>query len=81
MSSIIMNKHTLIIPPHANKLQIIKLIQKEKDTSIGPILVNFRENGAVISRDLLFVLSEKFHADDISFVVDTEEEKLLCRNF
>ena len=75
------NKHVLIIPKHANKLQVIKSIEKEKAKTTGPIVVNFRETDGALSRDLLFVLSEKFHTDDLSFFVETDEEKLLCRSF
>ena len=75
------NKHVLIIPKHANKLQVIKSIEKEKAKTTGPIVVNFRETDGALSRDLLFVLAEKFHTDDLSFFVETDEEKLLCRSF
>jgi hypothetical protein len=75
------NTHKLIIWKDLNQIEALRRIKKEKDKVSGILLIDFTQASFPLTRDVFFVLSERFHKDDIHIVVADEQDRILARTF
>lgn len=75
------NIKTLNISKDLNQIEAIRKIKKEKEKTSWVLSVNFTQASFPLSRDVFFVLSERFHKDDIHIVVWNEQDRILARSF
>jgi hypothetical protein len=74
------NKNILKIPKTALQVGVLSLIKEEQKKSSGILYIDLSETSFPLSRDFLFVLSKRFHADEIMLIVSEESELKMAKS-
>ncbi len=80
MFSTTMNKHILKIPKQTLQISVLALIKEEKKKHTGILYVDMSDASFPLSRDFFFVLSKRFHSDEIMLIVSEESELSMARS-
>lgn len=82
MFSIIMNsnKNILKIPRSALQISVLSRIKEERKKHSGILYVDISETSFPLSRDFFFVLSKRFHSDEIVLIVAEESEVTMAKS-
>lgn len=75
-----MNKHILKIPKQTLQISVLALIKEEKKKHTGILYVDMSDASFPLSRDFFFVLSKRFHSDEIMLIVSEESELSMARS-
>lgn len=74
------NKNILKVPKTALQVSVLSLIKQEQKKSPGMLYIDLSETSFPLSRDFFFVLSKRFHADEIMLIVSEESELKMAKS-
>jgi len=74
------NKHILKIPKNTPQVSVLSLIKEEKKKHTWVFYVDLTETTFPLSRDFFFVLSRRFHSDEIILIVSEESELQMAKS-
>lgn len=80
MFSTIMNKNILKIPKQALQVSVLSLLKEEKKKHTWILYVDLSEVSFPLSRDFFFVLSKRFHSDEIILIVSEASELSMAKS-
>lgn len=74
------NKHILKIKKNIPQIAVLTLIKEEKKTQSGILYIDLTETGFPLTRDFFFVLSRRFHSDEIILIVSENSELQMAKS-
>ena len=74
------NKNILKIPKTALQTSVLSLIKSEQKKHTGILYIDLTEVSFPLSRDFFFVLSKRFHADEIMIIVSEASELAMAKS-
>lgn len=75
-----MNKNILKIPKQALQVSVLTLIKTERKKHTWILYVDLTETGFPLSRDFFYVLSKRFHSDEITLIVSEASELSMAKS-
>ncbi len=76
------SSHNIITIPKAyTQIQALSYIKKEKEHMSWSVKIDFRHVNFTLTRDILFVLKERFRPEDVVLIVESEKARVFCRTF
>jgi hypothetical protein len=74
------NKNILKIPKESQQISVLNQIKSEKKKSNGVLYVDVTDISFPLSRDFLFVLSRRFHKDELVLIVSDATELAMIQS-
>lgn len=74
------NKHILKIKKSIPQIAVLSLIKEEKKAKSGILYIDLTETSFPLTRDFFFVLSRRFHADEIILIVSENSEFQMAKS-
>lgn len=74
------NKHILKIPKSTLQVSVLSLIKEEKKKNSWVLYIDLSEVSFTLSRDFFFVLSRRFHKDEIVLILDEATELSMAKS-
>ena len=75
-----MNKNSIKIPSAASQVEAIRLIKSFQKDATSPLHIDLTEASFSLSRDFFFVLSKRFHTDEIILILEKESEMKMAKS-
>lgn len=74
------NKNSIKIPSAASQVEAIRLIKSFQKDATKPLHIDLTEASFSLSRDFFFVLSKRFHTDEIILILEKESEMKMAKS-
>ncbi len=74
------SKNILKISKDTPQISVLSLIKAELAKHTGILYIDLTETGFPLSRDFFFVLSRRFHSDEIILIVEEESEMAMAKS-
>ncbi len=74
------NKNILKISADTPQISVLSLIKTELKKDAGILYIDLTETSFPLSRDFFFVLSRRFHSDEIILIVEEESEMAMAKS-
>ena len=74
------NKNILKISADTPQISVLSLIKTELKKDAGILYIDLTDTAFPLSRDFFFVLSRRFHSDEIILIVEEESEMAMAKS-